>query len=340
MALSFKKVRAFLSSKASTSTDDATENRKERERWPFSKAAKRQFDEMQADQKKIFKRKHPEFPVDLDQEQSESVVRSSERCPSSGRPSESVSTVNSRKTCEKVSKFTSRDDEGYDEDADKFSTPVVALRYSESLDTLVSVHEESESDDRSSYQEPATELVSAPEPAASQVRTESHSSLYLSPEEKDVVSALLLKVMAKFFSKSRVLVTTEQLQIILKQLLILLDERYLSPDFITKITQETDKITKAMVKDLDRMFGSTEKLLEAATTAKDESFKDTVWMALQVNLEAIPRPDNLKSGDTRFFSSVGRGFSENFRRLKKSLAGSNTVAIILVILFCISVLPL
>ncbi|XP_054868886.1 uncharacterized protein LOC129349513 [Amphiprion ocellaris] len=212
--------------------------------------------------------------VDLDEEQSESVVRSSERCPSAGRPSESVSTVNSRETCEKVSKQT--------------------------------VHEESESDDRSSYQEPATELVSAPEPATSQVRKESHSSLYLSPEEKDVVGALLLKAMAKFLCKSKGLVTSEELQLILKQLLILLDERYLSPDFITKITQEMDKISKAMAKDLERMFGSAEKLLEAATTAKDESFKDAVWMVLQVNLEAIPRPDNLRSRVSRFFLAVRR----------------------------------
>ena len=129
----------------------------------------------------------------------------------------------------------------------------------------------------------------------------------MSQGNADAISAVLLKAISKSLGNARELITIKTLQSVLNRLAELpLGDISVSAD---KITTNMEKISRSMVKDLQRIFGSADKLLKAAMTADDPFFDHAVEMILKI----MACPDCMKSAAASSFSAVGKYFLKPFK---------------------------
>ena len=80
---------------------------------------------------------------------------------------------------------------------------------------------------------------------------------------------------------------------------------------IRKTRNHMTNINKAVIRDLTREFGSSERLLEASMATNTSSFDEAVIKYLKIHLDELYRPK--RSAVARFFIRLGKAFTRPFR---------------------------
>ncbi|GLD62340.1 uncharacterized protein AKAME5_001407200 [Lates japonicus] len=127
----------------------------------------------------------------------------------------------------------------------------------------------------------------------------------------DLITALFMRLIINVPWRNRGSLGSLDIDSIIKKLSdIVQKEVDIEDSGITK--GNIKKINKAVIKDLHREFGSSNRLLNAAIASNDTSFDDAVVKYLKVHLDNLTDAPPRKSAAARFFAAVGRGLTRPF----------------------------
>ncbi|XP_045899014.1 uncharacterized protein LOC123967009 [Micropterus dolomieu] len=125
------------------------------------------------------------------------------------------------------------------------------------------------------------------------------------------ITDLLMRLVTKAPLKTKRSMQMADINAIIKRLSDkVVDEiKFIGP--VRKTKNSMTKVNKAMIKDLDREFGSPRKILEAAMASNHTSFDDAVVKYLKIHINALFNSPP-KSAVSRFFSALGKAASTTF----------------------------
>ena len=142
----------------------------------------------------------------------------------------------------------------------------------------------------------------------------SESSLISERSTDNIIVPLVLRILTKAITKSKFSYQEADINTIIKRLSDKAEAEVRFDDGAPKKNRvNMRKVNKAVIKDLEKEFGSPKLILEAALASNDPSFDDAAVRYVKFHLDALNSPTPKKSGISRFFSRVGEAVSKAFR---------------------------
>ena len=127
-----------------------------------------------------------------------------------------------------------------------------------------------------------------------------------------IITALFMRLIMTAPRKTRRFTKTADIDKIIQRLSeVARGNIDISDSDVRKTRDNLTKITKAVIRDLTREFGSSERLLEASMATNSSSFDEAVIRYLKIHLDELYRPK--RSAFARFFLRLGKALTKPFR---------------------------